>query len=112
MSKARDIGTKFESATAKFFASVWPSIARIGSRDYSAGDLEGVPSFVLECKAETTWGKARVEKWIDQAEASRKRTGKPWKALIVRRKYHPMRKAHVIMDAGEFREMVEKYNIK
>lgn len=110
--KPRDIGTKFETALVNFFKSVWPKVRRVGSRDYGAGDLEGVGSFCIEAKAEDGWGKAKVEKWLAQAEDARQRVGKKYKLLIVRQKYKSTGKAIVMMDADQWRSLVEEYGIK
>ena len=112
MSRSRDIGTGWETTLVKFFVSLWPKIKRIGSRDYGAGDLEGVPNFCIEAKAESVWGKARLEKWMDQAEASRKRVKKKYKILFVRRKYHKTGRSYAIMELDDWYDLVAEYDIK
>lgn len=112
MSKARQIGTHYETRLVKFFKDVWPEIKRVGSRDFGAGDLEGVPSFVIEAKAESVWGKAKAEKWMRQTWASQQREKKRWHLLLIRWKHKPIGMSLVIMTAEQWKDIVQTYNIK
>ena len=112
MSKARDIGTAYETRLVKFLKDVWPKVQRVGSRDYGAGDLEGVESFTIEAKAESVWGKARVEKWMSQVWASQEREGKRWHLLFIRWKYKPTGSSLVVMTADQWKQIVKEYGIE
>jgi len=102
--KAR--GSAFERDVAQFLREHGH---RFVERAYGAGrsddrgDLDGLPGWVLECKAHKTLDLAG---WMAEAERERTCGRQPFAAVIAKRRGKPTSDAYVVLDLATFARLL------
>ena len=100
-------GSTFEQAVCEYLAAHGQPYAerraRRGRRD--AGDVAGVPGWVLEVKAEKRMSVAGA---VDVAERERLNAGVPYAASVLKRRMRPTSEAYVVMPLHRFATLLDE----
>lgn len=113
VSKAKAIGTKFESAVKRYVLSEGFEARRValaGSDD--EGDVEiGTPRFdvTIECKSRKSMQAQWISDLLSEATSESEHAGTSFGAAVVHRKGHgekSMEKQVVMMELGDFIELL------
>jgi hypothetical protein len=99
-SKAK--GTAFETAVVRFLQGRWPGVERralAGNKD--KGDIQGIPGWVLECKAVQN---ITLASFVDEALVEAKNAGVPYGAAVIKRRGKGIGQAYVVMTLEQWVE--------
>lgn len=84
MSRARQVGTEFETATVNYLhENGFPAAVRTGSAAYGDGDITGIPGLVIENKRQV---KMDLSGWLNQVTKSADRRGKNEIPIVVHKR--------------------------
>ena len=107
-SPAKAKGDAFERAVAAYLLSRGlPAERRYGAgRKDDRGDIDGIPGFVIECKARRALDLAG---WVDEASRERARAGAPCAVVVAKRRGHRVEDAYCVVTLDTFATIVTEH---
>lgn len=110
---SKERGQRWESAVAEY---LWQQghtgVERRAQRGRNdAGDIAGVPGWVIGCKDEQ---RIQLPLYMDELEVQRVNafngnTLLPWGVQIVKRRRAPVKRAYVVCELGQFSELLKEF---
>lgn len=98
-------GAAFERRVVAFLRQVGiPADRSYGAgRKDDRGDIDGLPRWVIECKAHKALDLAA---WMDEAQREQACAGTDYAAVIAKRRNRPAESAYVILDLATFCRLI------
>jgi len=101
--KARQKGTRFETAIIPWLELIWPNVERTGSAAYSEGDFKNVEPFFLEAKNRK---EMKLGSWVKQAHIGAEREDRAFPIVFHKRRMFGPSGAYTTMTIETFVKMM------